>query len=140
MPRGPRPQSFRLPTQLLEKLRLAAERRSVTQTALVQRYIEEGLRMDEYPMIVFRDSVMGRRAMLEGTRLDVPQVVETVRNSDGSIEEAADYLRLSVAEVRACVRYYADHKEEIDEYAARVDEENERLRAAWERQQAALTS
>ena len=140
MPRAPRPQSFRLPQQLLDQLRRVAERRSTSQTALVRRYIEEGLKMDEYPMIVFRDGALGRRAMLEGSRLDVVQIIETIRNSDGSIEAAAEYLSLSVARVQACVRYYADHAEEIDEYAAQVDEETERLRAAWERQQAALAS
>lgn len=140
MPRSSRPQSFRLPEYLLERLRRAAERRSVSQTDLVQRYLDEGLKMDEYPMIIFRSSPTGRRAMLEGTRLTVAQVVETVRDSDGSVEDAADYLRLSARQVRACVRYYADNREEVDAYAARVGEENERLRAAWEREQSVLAS
>ncbi len=140
MPRSARPQSFRLPAPLLERLRRAAERRSVSQTALVQRYLEEGLKMDEFPMIVFRDSPTGRQAMLEGTRLTVVQVLDTVRNSDGSIEAGADYLRLSVRQVQACVRYYADNRSEVDAFAARVEEENERLRAAWEREQSVLAS
>ncbi len=96
--------------------------------------------MDEFPMIVFRDSPTGRQAMLEGTRLTVAQVLDTVRNSDGSIEAGADYLRLSVRQVQACVRYYADNRSEVDAFAARVEEENERLRAAWEREQSVLAS
>lgn len=134
-----RHRSFRLPEALLEQLRRTAERRSTSQTALVERYIEEGLKMDAYPRIVFRDSPLGRRAVLEGTRLDVAQVVETVRNS-GSIEAAAAYLALSAPQVRACLQYYADHQEEVDAYSARIGEENERLRAAWEREQALLAS
>lgn len=138
MPRSLRPQSFRLPEPLLERLRRAAARRSMSQTELVQQYLDEGLKMDDYPMIVFRSSPLGRRAMLEGTRLTVAQVVETVRNSDGSVDEAADYLQLPIHQVRACVRYYADNRDEVDAYAALVDEENERLRLAWEREQSVL--
>lgn len=96
--------------------------------------------MDEYPMIVFRDSPVGRRPMLEGTRLDVAQVVATLRESGGSVEDAAEYLALSAPQVRAGVRYYADHRDEVDEYAARVAAENERLRTARERERAVLAS
>lgn len=130
--------SFRLPRRLLERLRRASTRAGTSQTALAQRYLEEGLRMDEYPLIVFRDSPVGRRAMLEGTRLDVSQVVATVRNEGNSAEAAADYLGLPVAQVRACLRYYAEHSDEVDGYAKRVAEENDRLRAAWEREQTIL--
>ncbi len=131
--------SFRLPSLLLEELKRLAGQRQTSQSALVQRYLDEGLKMDAYPLIVFRDGAVGRRSMLEGTRLDVAQVVETVRNEGGSIDGAAEYLGLSTTQVRACVRYYADNRDEIDVYAARVAEENERLRAAWEREQQLLT-
>jgi uncharacterized protein (DUF433 family) len=131
--------SFRLPRRLLNELRRVAGQRRTSQTALVERYVEEGLKLDAYPMIAFRDSPVGRRAMLEGTRLDVAQVVDTVRNEGGSVEAAADYLGLSLSQVRACVRYYADNRDEVDAYAARVEEENDRLRVAWEREQDLLT-
>jgi uncharacterized protein (DUF433 family) len=131
--------SFRLPRRLLSELRRVAGQRQVSQTVLVERFLDEGLKMDAYPLIVFRDSPVGRRAMLEGTRLDVAQVVETVRNEGGSVEAAAGYLGLSSAQLRACVQYYADHRREVDAYAARVERENDRLRAAWEREQALLT-
>lgn len=86
-------------------------------------------------MIIFHDSPVGRRAMLEGSRLDVTQVIDTVRSEGGSVEAAADYLSLSLAAVRACVQYYADHRDEVDAYAERVAQENEQLRASWEREQ-----
>jgi uncharacterized protein (DUF433 family) len=75
--------------------------------------------------------------MLEGISLDVAQVVETAREESGSVEAAADYLALTVPQVRACVRYYADHQNEIDEYAARV-QADERLRDAWQRERELL--
>jgi uncharacterized protein (DUF433 family) len=131
--------SFRLRRRLLTELKRVAAQRRTSQTALVERYLEEGLKLDAYPMIVFRDSPVGRRPMLEGTRLDVAQVVDTVRNEGGSVEAACDYLSLSSSQVRACVHYYADNKDEVDAYADRVEEENERLRVAWERERELLT-
>jgi uncharacterized protein (DUF433 family) len=130
--------SFRLPKRLLTRLRKASDQRGVSQTALVERYLEEGLKLDAFPLIVFRDSPVGRRAMLEGTRLDVAQVMETVRNEKGSVEAAARYLGLSDAQVRACVRYYAENRPEVDAYTRRVSEETERLRGIWEREQQLL--
>jgi uncharacterized protein (DUF433 family) len=130
--------SFRLPRAVLARLKAVALRRQTSQTALVERYLREGLAMDEYPLIVFRDGAVGRRPMLEGTRLDVAQVVETVRNEGGSVDAAAAYLSLDVAQVRACTRYYAENEEEVAAYARRVAEENERLRLAWEREQQLL--
>jgi uncharacterized protein (DUF433 family) len=126
-----------LPEQLLERLRRVAERRSTSQTALVERYIEEGLRMEAHPMIVFRDGALGRRAMLAGTRLEVMHVIDTVRNSE-TLEDAAEYLSLGIAHVTACLQYYAEYQDELDAYAARLTEENERLRERWEREQALL--
>ena len=130
--------SFRLPRRLLSEIRQRADRSGMSQTTLVERYLEEGTRMDEHPMIVFRDSPLGRRAMLAGTRLDVSQVIDTVRAEGGSVEAAAAYLGLGSHHVRACVQYFAEHQAEVDAYAERVVAENERLHEAYERQQALL--
>lgn len=75
--------------------------------------------MDEHPEIAFRDGALGRRAALAGTRLDVWQVVETVRNSGNSIADAAEYLALPPQRVQAAVNYYAVYREEVDEHADR---------------------
>ena len=99
---------------------------------------EEGLRMDEHPGIVFRSGAAGRRPAVSGTRIDVWQVIETVKNSDNSIEEAAAYLSLPAWKVQACVRYYAAHKEEIDAWAKRAYETADREEEAWRREQEAL--
>jgi uncharacterized protein (DUF433 family) len=132
-------QSFRLPRALLDRLRGRAASWQASQASLVARYIDEGIKLDTYPLIVFRDSPVGRRAMLEGSRLDVAQVVQTLRNEGGSVEAAAAHLSLTPAQIRACVRYYADNEDEVRAYSERMDAENERLRASCEREQAVLT-
>ena len=133
-----RPRSFRLPDTLLASLQGRARERGESANALAERYLEEGLRRDDHPLIVFREGAAGRRAALVGTRLDVAQVIDTLRESDNSVEAAAEYLRISQPHVRAAVRYYADFREEIDEWRERARAIAEREEEAWRREQAIL--
>ncbi len=114
------PLTFRVRPAALRRLRHRAQETGVTQTALAERYLEEGLRRDVHPLIYFRDGSGGRRAALVGTRLDVWQVMDTVRNAAGSAAQASEYLQLPLVKVEACLRYYADYPEECDEWARRV--------------------
>lgn len=130
--------SFRLARRLVAALQERARESGLSMTALAARYLDEGLRRERHPLIVFRDGAAGRRAALAGTRLDVWQVVETVRRSSRSTDEAAAYLSIPEAWVRACVRYYADYPREIDEWAERMHAIAEREEEAWRREQAVL--
>ena len=138
MAQAKRPLAFRVAADTVERLHRRSRETRETQTALVERYIEEGLRTDEHPLIHFRDGTSGRRPALVGTRLDVWQVIETIRQNGNSVEDAAEYLGLPVEKVRACVRYYADYTDEIDEWAARAQAIAEREEASWRRQQELL--
>lgn len=135
---GKQPVAFRFKPETLEHLRRRAEHARSPQTALAERYIEEGLRMDEHPLVYFREGEAGRRPALLGTRLDVADVVETIRQNGNSVGEAADYLELPVEKVEACLRYYADYKDEVDEWLARARAVAAREEELWRRQQAAL--
>ncbi|HSD22207.1 MAG TPA: DUF433 domain-containing protein [Anaeromyxobacter sp.] len=121
-----------------QRLERHAEELGLTQTALVERYIEEGLRMDAHPLIRFRDGFGGRRPTLLGTRIDVWQVIETLRENDRAIDDTAAYLGVPAEHVRACVRYYADFQAEIDDWTQRARTFEEREDANWRRQQELL--
>ena len=95
--------------------------------------------MDEHALIRFRDGAAGRRAALAGTRLDVWQVIETLRNSGNSIAETADYLAVPETWVRACARYYAAYPEEVDALTAREHSAAAREEQLWRGEQAVLT-
>src|SRR3990172_1643606 len=127
--------SLRMATPVLESLEQRAGQTGEPKSTVAERYIDEGLKQDAHPEIVFRDSPFGRRAMLAGTRLDIWQVIETLRNSGNSLEDAADYLALSLPKVRACLAYYAAYQDEVDRYASRIREANEQAEAAWRREQ-----
>jgi uncharacterized protein (DUF433 family) len=79
-----------------------------------------------------------RRPALAGTRLDVWQVIETLRAHDNDIESTAHYFAITSTQVRACVAYYADFQCEIDAYAAAEMDAAARERERWEREQRML--
>lgn len=133
-----RPLAFRVRPETAEQLQQRARELGETQTSLVERYIEEGIRTDRHPLITFREGAAGRRPALAGTRLDVWQVIETIRQNGNSVEEVADLLELPAARIQACVAYYADYQDEIDEWAARAKAIAEREEASWRRQQKLL--
>lgn len=96
--------------------------------------------MEEHPGIVFRSGSAGRRAALSGHRLDVWQVVETVRNEGGDVQAAATYLEVSPGLVGAAVDYYAAHRAEVD---AEIEENSllaGEMEEAWRRRRDVLAS
>jgi uncharacterized protein (DUF433 family) len=138
VPRDSVHRSFRLASSLSDRLRRHAEQSGESANSLGARYIEEGLRMDEHPLIRFRDGAGGRRAALAGTRLDVSQVIETLRNSDNSVERTAEYLSLPETWVRACVRYYAAYPGEVDTFAERSHAMGAREEELWRGERSVL--
>lgn len=138
MSRRQQPMSFRFDETTANRLRERAQRSGAPQRELAERYIDEGLRQDDHPLIYFRTGMAGRRAALLGTRLDVADIVTTVRQNDNSLDEAADYLDLPPTHVQAAVRYYAEFQEEIDAEIALATAAAEREQMLFERQQQAL--
>jgi hypothetical protein len=110
-------------------------------SSLAKRYIEEGLRMDRHPGIVFRSGPAGRRPALEGGP-DVWEIVRVVRNTpetgEASIAAAADWFRFPARKIETAVRYYADHRDEVDAWIDRIDREAAEAEEAWRRRRAAL--
>ncbi len=132
--------SVRVSASTFEGLERRVRELADSRNALAERYIAEGVKMDEHPDIYFREGALGRRAAIMGTRLDVWQVLETVRKSDNSAEKAAEYLALPGGKVRAAVRYYAANRDEIDAFADRAIAAAERAEAAWRAEQELLSA
>lgn len=131
--------SFRLSARTLELLDAEAATMGESRNALADRLLGEALRVERHPLIRFHQGAAGRRQpLVTGTRLYVHQVIATLRESNGDVEEAAAYLGLSAREVRAALDYYADFRDEVDtdtQVAQRVEAAE---RDRWERQQQAL--
>ena len=133
--------SARIDKGVADRLAARGNRGPVNKSRLAERYIDEGMRMDDHPGIVFRDGPTGRRAALAAGP-DVWEVIAVARNVDergeAAVSQAAVWLNLSVAEVRTAVRYYSEFPNEIDERIRRHRDESEAAEAAWKRERAAL--
>jgi uncharacterized protein (DUF433 family) len=130
--------SFRFDPITVKRLKNHAAEAGAGQTALAERYIDEGIRQDEHPLIYFREGAAGRRPALLGSRLDVADAITTIRQNEGSVEEAAEYLEIPVEQLEAAARYYGEYKDEVDELIERSRLAAERERERRRRGQAAL--
>jgi len=110
--------SFRLAQDVVDRLDRYATSVGSNRNTVAERFLEEALRLVEHPGIVFRDGPAGRRAGLAASGLDVWEVVETVSDNDGSVDEAADYLTIAPRLVAVAMRYYAAYPDEIDDWIA----------------------
>jgi hypothetical protein len=137
-----KPFSIRMSARTLARLGDGARRRGEARARTAERLIDEGLRMEDHPGIVFRDGPAGRRAALAGGP-DVWEVIETLKGTGLAGEQAiaatAEWGGLPPTQVRRAVRYYGEFREEVDERIARNRQEADRQLAAAQRAQAALT-
>jgi len=132
------PLSVRLSETTIKRLGTHARRLHLPPRTLAQRYVEEGLRMDEHPLVRFADGPAGRRARLVGTGKDVWEVIATVHDNDGDLAETARYLEIPLGLVQAAVTYYGAYREEIDEWIELNAQEVAEAYAAWSAGQAAV--
>ena len=132
------PLSVRLSDETIERLGNRARRAHLPPRTLAQRYIEEGLRMDEHPLVRFADGPAGRRARLAGTGKDVWEVIATVRDNNADLAAAARYLEMPLGLVQAAVTYYGAYQEEIDQWIELNKQETDEAHAAWVAGQAAV--
>ena len=93
-----RPFSARVDASVLERLERRGARSGTNKSRLAERYIDEGLRLDDHPGIVFRDGPTGRRAGLVGGPDD--EVDERVRRNLDEAEAAEAAWRREQALLR----------------------------------------
>src|SRR5438270_6363766 len=89
----------RIAVDTLRRLDRHARRLGKPRSNLVERYVAEGLRMDEHPGVVFVEGPAGRRPALRGGP-DVWEVIGTLHDNDGSVRETADVLSIPERAVR----------------------------------------
>jgi hypothetical protein len=131
------PLSIRFSPALLARLRRRAQSiPGATPSGLAQRFVEEGLRMDAHPGIVFKNGPSGRRAAL-ASGPDIWEVIKVLREIDergqAAVPAAAEILSLPEPRVHVAMHYYSEYTGEID---AEIDEADDASRAAEEAWQA----
>jgi len=112
--------TLRLRPRLRAEIERMARRARRSFSEVTQDLIEEALRMRECPGIYFADEPAGREAKVAGTGLGVWEVIRDYLAA-GKDEQAVRKAlpRLSNAQVKACLLYYAKCRQEIE---AAIDE------------------
>src|SRR5207245_1931069 len=110
--------SARLDPDVVDRLERRGARAGLNKSRLAERYIDEGMRMEDHPGIVFRDGPTGRRAGLAAGP-DVWEVLSALRSTglkgDEAVQATAEWSGLTVRQVRDAVGYYSGYPAEIDE-------------------------
>ncbi|HUO75138.1 MAG TPA: hypothetical protein VMU39_30535 [Solirubrobacteraceae bacterium] len=126
--------SARLDADVVDRLERRGARSGLNKSRLAERYIDEGVRMDDHPGIVFRDGPTGRRAGLVAGP-DVWEVIGALRSTglegDGAIEATAEFSSLTVRQVRDAVGYYSEYPDEIEERIRRNHEAADEAERRW---------
>ena len=134
-------QPIRIEADTLRALRERSAQSGEPIVRLAQRYIDEGLRLERHPGIVFRTGPAGRRAVIVGGP-DVWEVVAAARGAPESGEELvtalAERISVPIDRIRTAIRYYAEYPDEVDRFIAMVDEEGLRHEQALERERQLL--
>ena len=134
-------QPIRIETETVRALRARSVESGEPIVRLAQRYIDEGMRLDRHPGIVFRDGPAGRRAVVVSGP-DVWEVIVAARSAPERGEELVEALasRIGVPpeRIRLAIRYYSEYPEDVDRFIALVEEETARLEQALEHERRLL--
>ena len=145
----PSPSSVRFDPAVLDRLNtFVAANPGSSLSSTANRLIDEALRVQAHPMIVFRDGPAGRRARLVGGP-DVWEVVRATKSTrqaephlsaEAVVSLVADTSGVAPGHVRAALSYWAEFPDEVDVFIeqARAMEEQERKR--WRRERELLGS
>ena len=113
--------SMRLPTASGKRLKRMANRHGWTPSDASARLVEEGLRRSEFAFIDFRDSPVGRQAVLQGSSLAVWEVMMIARSYGDDADAVAKHLRWPVVKVKAAFNYAKMFPAEVSEAIAEND-------------------
>jgi hypothetical protein len=134
-------QPIRIGSDTLDALRERSSQTGEPIVRLAQRYIDEGMRLDRHPGIVFRGGPAGRRAVVVGGP-DVWEVVTAARSAsergERLIAALAERVGVPADRIRIAMRYYAEYPDEIDRWIEMVEKEAEQLERVLEREQRLL--
>ena len=138
------PRSVRFDDDVIRRLdRYVCGHPGTSASSLANIFVDEALRAEEHPGIVFRPGPTGRRAGLAGGP-DVWEVIgalQAVRAEDADL--ADESLIAAVAEatglnphvVRIAIRYYAAYPAEVEERIVANHEAAQEAEAAWQADQ-----
>jgi hypothetical protein len=116
--------SYRLDPLIKSALQTRARAEGISERALLERLVAEGLDTLHHPGIVYRDGPTGRRAAL-AVGPDVWEVVSALRYTTGSDEQRvaalAEQFGLHPRHIRIAIDFAAVHRKDIEAQVAAND-------------------
>lgn len=112
-------------------------------SSAANRFVDEALRMEDHPGVIFRDGPAGRRAVLIGGA-DVREVIRAVKSAraaepgldaDQVVALVSTNTGVPTRLVDTAIRYWAAYPDEIDAWIDEVESFEEQALLAWERRQ-----
>jgi uncharacterized protein (DUF433 family) len=115
--------------QVYTALQRQATRSRKPMDVLVERWLAQHLDMGRYPELEWRQGPGSWRVGIKGAAIDVHTVVGYSRAGYSAQEIASELLpRLSLEQVHAALRYYAEYPDEIDQILAESETEATKAR------------
>jgi hypothetical protein len=130
------PTNVRFPAAVDKRLADYARRTGAKKSTVVVGAVEEWLRMQAHPGIVFVTAEGGERRAALAVGPQVWTVAEAWLQHDKDERTAAvvaDAIGLTTADVENALAYWADYRDEIDELIAWHHASQDDALAAWER-------
>jgi len=142
------PRAVRFEPAVLERLRRYVRAHpGLSTSALTSRFVDEALRMEDHPGVLFRDGPSGRRAVLIGGP-DVWEVVRVVQSAraaepkldaEAIVELAAETTGLPPTRVRVALDYWAAYPDEIEQQIRDAEEADRVAEELWQRERRLLS-
>jgi len=112
--------SLRLPENIVRAIDLMAMQTGKDFSTMTKELLEEAIKMQRCPGIVFSEGTRGRRARIAGTGIEVWELIANYKSVGEDFEELQIvYHWLSELQLRAALGYYRTYSEEIDALIAR---------------------
>lgn len=124
----------------------AARHAGLSHSGAAALLVEEGLRMDAHPGVLFREGAAGRRAVLVGGP-DVWEVIRAITSARTSAPDltgpdvltlVADNTGLARRAIDVAVAYYSDYPAEVDALINEADAVEESLEQSLDRRRSLL--
>lgn len=123
--------SYRLDPAVKERLERQAEAEKVTERALLERLVVEGVDTLHQTGVIYRGGPTGRRAAL-AVGPDIWEVISALRHTEGTSEERvaalAEQFDLHPRHIRTAIDFAAAHRRDIEAQVAANDESAEQAR------------
>jgi hypothetical protein len=105
--------SLRLKEGQAERLNRLARRQPRRPSESLSTILEEALRASEFPLVQFRDTVLGREAYVVGTSTAVWEIAWLAQQYEGDADRIASHLEGPAIKVQAALAYAACYPHEM---------------------------